>query len=267
MNEYTLVLGGGAALGFAHIGALKVIEKHFKITRVIGTSMGALVGGLYAYGLTPDEILAFGKEFKLSEFVNPFNLDVHFQGFFDGKFLEKRFNEITKHSNIEDLKIPFTAVTYDLNSKRTVLLNSGNLGVAIRSSSAIPYIFNPVHVADMLLVDGGVEYPLPLIDIKPEEKVIAINVMPTAYNSIIKAKAIKSVSKIKIKNAKKWYEIIIESINCNQAFLVQQCINNISPDIYIDCNVDHFHPADFHKIEQISEIGKQKAYLTLKSLT
>ena len=80
MQKATVILGGGAALGFAHIGALKEIEKKFEIQRIIGTSMGSLIGGLYAYGMSPDEILEFGKDFKYIDFINPLNIDLKFQG-------------------------------------------------------------------------------------------------------------------------------------------------------------------------------------------
>ncbi len=259
MQKATVILGGGAALGFAHIGVLKVLEKNFAISRIIGTSMGAIVGGLYASGMTPQEILDFGKEFKYLEFINPLNIDLKFQGFFDGSFIEKKINQRLKNANIEELKIKFSAVAFDINSKYTVIMNSGNCAKAMRASSAIPYIFNPVSVGDLFLVDGGVEYPLPCLDLAEDEFTIAVNVLPAITNKTVHLNVSSDKSESKKKKIKKWYEIVMESINCNQSFLVHERLKVFTPDIYIDCDISSFLPGEFLKIEEISKLGEKIA--------
>ena len=259
MKKATVILGGGAALGFAHIGVLQVIEEKYNITRVIGTSMGALIGGLYASGMNPNEILNFGKEFKYYEFINPFNLDIKFQGLIDGSFIEKKINDKLGDKNIEDLKVKFSSVAFDINSRKTIIHNSGNVAQACRASAAIPYIFNPVSMGDMSLVDGGVEYPLPLLDIDDNEFVIAVNVLPKVIDGVIKTSSFDTLTTDKKKVSKRWYEIIIEALNCNQSFLVQQILKIQKPDIFIDCAIDTIGPTEFLKIEKLVELGKQKA--------
>lgn len=266
MQKATVILGGGAALGFAHIGVLKVIESKYEIVRIIGTSMGSIVGGLYAYGMTPSEILAFGQDFKYTDFFNPLNLDLKFQGVFDGSFIEKKINGKIKDANIEDLKIKFSAVAYDINSKYTVIINSGNCAKAMRASSAIPYIFNPVTFGDYSLVDGGVEYPLPSLDLAKDEFVIAVNVLPKIPNKIVHLNISSTKQKDKKKTSKKWYEIVMEAINCNQSYLVQEKLKTFSPDIYIDCDIDSFLPAEFLKIEKIAKLGEKVAKKTFENL-
>lgn len=262
MQKVTVILGGGAALGFAHIGVLKVLEKQFEINRIIGTSMGAIVGGLYASGMTPDEITSFGKEFKYLDFLNPLNIDLRFQGVFDGSFIEKKISQKLKDAKIESLQVKYSAIAFDINSKSTVVINSGSCAKAMRASSAIPYIFNPVSVGEFALVDGGVEYPLPCLDLDEDEFTIAVNVLPKTTNKIFHID-VKSEKQEEKKSGKRWYEVVIESINCNQSFLVQEMLKEFTPDIYIDCNVDQFLPGEFLKIEEIAKIGKEKAETVL----
>lgn len=264
MQKATVILGGGAALGFAHIGVLKAIEKQFEIIRIIGTSMGSLIGGLYAYGMTPDEILEFATDFKYIDFMNPFNIDLRFQGLFDGTFIEKKLNLRMQSVNIENLNIKYSAVAFDLNSKCTVIIDSGNCAKAMRASAAIPYIFNPATIGDYALVDGGVEYPLPCLDLEEDEFTIAVNVLPKTTNKMIHLDINMKHLDSKKKGSKKWHEIIMETINCNQSFLVQEMLKNFTPDIYLDCNVDSFLPADFFKAEEISKLGERIAEKTLR---
>jgi len=264
MHEATVILGGGAALGFAHIGVLRILEKKFKITRIIGTSMGSIVGGLYASGMTPDQILEFGKEFRYIEFINPLKIDLRFQGVFDGSFIEKKINQRIKDTKIEDFKIKYSAVSYDINSKQTVIIDAGNCGKAMRASSAIPYIFNPVSIGDLALVDGGVEYPLPCLDLAENEFTIAVNVLPKITNKTVHINIDSENLEEKKKNSKKWYEIVMETINCNQSFLVQEKLKEFSPDIYIDCDISSFLPGEFHKIEEIARLCEKVAEKKLK---
>ncbi len=264
MQKATVILGGGAALGFAHIGALKVIEQKYQITRIIGTSMGSIVGGLYAYGMKVDEILNFGKDFKYIDFINPLNIDLKFQGVFDGSFIEKKINQRIKQANIQDLKIKYSAIAYDINSKYTIIINSGNCAKAMRASSAIPYIFNPVNIDKYSLVDGGVEYPLPCLDLSADEFTIVVNVLPAIPNKMVHLNINNEHSDAKKKsNNKKWYEIVMEAINCNQSFLAQERLKEFKPDIYIDCNINSYLPGDFLKITEIAKLGEEVAQKTL----
>jgi NTE family protein len=267
MKEITVVLGGGAALGYAHIGVLKELEKSFKIKRIIGTSMGALVGALYSSGMTPNDIYEFGKTFKYLEFINPFNLDIRFQGVIDGSFIEKRVNDRLKSKNIETFPIKFSAVAFDLNSRRTIVLDKGKVGRCCRASAAIPYIFNPVKIDSFSLVDGGIEYPLPLLDINREKEfVVAVNVLPSVHNVITHISESNKYEVSQPKREKKWFDIIIESINCNQSFLVTQLLKTNTPDIYIDCAVESVLPAEFNKIDELVKLGEETAQEVLNSI-
>jgi len=153
-----VVLGAGASKGFAHIGVLKVLESHkIPIDMVVGTSVGAFVGSLYAYGYNAYDLqkiaLAIQKE-DIADYIIPDN------GFIKGEKLENFINTRVKYTPMEKFKIPFYAVATNIQNGEEMIFGRGNPGKAVRASCAIPGIFNPVPVGDQYYVDGGVVNPL-----------------------------------------------------------------------------------------------------------
>ena len=158
----SLVLGSGGARGYAHIGVIEELEASgFAIRSIAGSSMGALIGGVYAAG----------KLGVYSEWVRPLQrfdvlrlLDwtVSGGGFIKGDRIIGVLRDLIGDTNIEDLPIPYTAVAVDLDVQREVWFSHGPLFDAIRASIAIPTIFRPYHYEGRLLVDGGLLNPLPV---------------------------------------------------------------------------------------------------------
>lgn len=151
-----LVLGGGAFLGLAHLGALKVFEENnIHIDLIVGTSVGSFVGAMYADNPDSKALTKLAMTVKAEELFNIsyFNSAT---GFVSGENLQKYITDNIKAKNIEDLRIPFVAVTTDLLSGKTVALASGPIAPSINSSCAIPMIFEPVKMYGMTFVDGGV---------------------------------------------------------------------------------------------------------------
>jgi len=158
----SLVLGSGGARGYAHIGVIEELEANgFAIRSIAGSSMGALIGGVYAAG----------KLEIYSEWVRPLQrLDVlrlldwtiSGGGFIKGDRIIGVLKDLIGETNIEDLPIPYTAVAVDLDVQREVWFSHGSLFDAIRASIAIPTIFRPYHYEGRLLVDGGLLNPLPV---------------------------------------------------------------------------------------------------------
>jgi NTE family protein len=158
----SLVLGSGGARGYAHIGVIEELEASgFAIRSIAGSSMGALIGGVYAAG----------KLEIYSEWVRPLQrLDVlrlldwtiSGGGFIKGDRIIGVLKDLIGETNIEDLPIPYTAVAVDLDVQREVWFSHGSLFDAIRASIAIPTIFRPYHYQGRLLVDGGLLNPLPV---------------------------------------------------------------------------------------------------------
>ena len=182
-KNVALVLGGGGARGYAHIGAIEVLLEHgYHITSVAGTSMGALVGGLYAAGKLEElkkTVLAVNRKQVLSLIDVSLGLD-HIA---TGQKLSALLDEMTGSVHIEDLPIPFCCSASDLVSGKEYVFNTGLLSHAIRASISIPGIFSPVRMGDMVLVDGSVHNTLPLNRVERHDGDLLIAVNPSAPDS------------------------------------------------------------------------------------
>lgn len=154
-----LALGGGSALGFAHIGFLQILEENkIKVNAIAGTSMGALVGAFYAAGFNSKEL-----EYMALEKVNMFKMvgDINAigmvrNGLFSGKRVKLLIEELIGDLNIEDLKIPYTATAVDMLSGKPYNFTRGSVAEAVRTSISVPGVFSAIKKDNMYLVDGGV---------------------------------------------------------------------------------------------------------------
>ena len=159
-----LALGGGAARGFAHIGVIKVLEAQgFVPDLVVGTSAGSLVGALYAAGnngYALNKLALEMDEAAISDWTVP--LFAKSSGVFKGEGLQNYVNKIVASQPLEKFKIPFGAVATDLNSGLPILFRRGNAGLAVRASSAVPGVFQPVRIGTHSYVDGGLVAPVPV---------------------------------------------------------------------------------------------------------
>ncbi len=159
-----LALGGGAARGFAHIGVIKALEAQGIVPDiVVGTSAGSLVGALYAAGnngFALHKLALEMDEASISDWSVPFFSKA--SGVLKGEALQNFVNRSVGNAPIERLKIPFGAVATDLNSGVPILFRRGNTGAAVRASSAVPGVFQPVRVGDRSYVDGGLVSPVPV---------------------------------------------------------------------------------------------------------
>lgn len=159
----SLVLGSGGARGYAHIGVIEVLEEQgYQIKAISGSSMGALVGGVYAAGKLP-EFKEWVSGFSYLEFMKLLDFSLREPGAIRGDRLFKVIREMTGDVKIQDLPIEYTAVATDLISKKEIWFQRGNLVRAMRASVSIPSLFTPVSLKGMLLVDGGVLNPIPII--------------------------------------------------------------------------------------------------------
>lgn len=156
--KVAVVLGAGAAKGFAHIGVLKVLETNrIPVNMIIGTSAGSFVGSLYAYGFTAFQLQKISFDIQqgdLADFTIPDN------GFIKGEKLEAYVNRMLRNTTMEKLRIPFYAVATDIQSGREMLFGSGNTGSAVRASCSIPGVFTPAVIGGRMYVDGGVVSPV-----------------------------------------------------------------------------------------------------------
>lgn len=155
-----LALGGGAARGFAHIGVIQVLEENgIKVDLVAGTSAGSLVAALYASGKTGAEMAALADSMDESAFT-----DWAFpgRGLIRGEGLARYVREKTRGLQIEQMRVPLGIVATDLDTGEPILFQRGDPGVAVRASSAVPAVFQPVRIGLREYVDGGLVAPVPV---------------------------------------------------------------------------------------------------------
>ena len=155
-----LVLGSGGARGYAHIGAIQVLEANgIKPDFIVGTSAGSIVGSLYASGKSAAELREIALSMKPND-VRDIRLDK--KGVLDGKKVEDYVNQQVNDTPLELLKIPMYVVATELQQGRKMVFNAGNTGQAVRASVSIPSMFIPAVINHAEYVDGGLVSPVPV---------------------------------------------------------------------------------------------------------
>jgi len=187
-----LALGSGAARGLAHIGVLKILTANqISIDFIAGSSMGALIGALYASGLSIEQMedIACNTDWKLT--AKMFTPTLPWAGLVEGNRIREFIRTLVGDKNINDLQIPFAAVATDVQTGEEIVIENGSLIEAVRASISIPGVFTPVRHQNRFLVDGGVVNPVPA-DVARNmgaDIVIAVNVTSsldvTARNIIL----------------------------------------------------------------------------------
>jgi len=194
-TKFAVVLGSGGARGLAHIGVIKALEEnHIPVDIVIGTSIGAFVGGLYASGMdvkSMEKIVRDIDKMMVAKIMIP---KFFAPGFIDNKRVIEFISELVGEVNIENLNIPFAAVATNLVTGEEVVFYKGSLVNAIMASIAIPTIFQPVFLNNQYLLDGGLCNPLPISVAKEmgAHKIIAVNVSPNPKRITQKIKSRKT---------------------------------------------------------------------------
>jgi len=195
-----LVLGGGAALGIAHIGVLKVLEEeNIPVDVVVGSSMGALIGSFWATGRKADEIKHIAKEFeKKKNVLKLLDPIIPIRGLIKGASIKRWLTKHLGNRTFYSTKIPLKVVAYDLVKREELVINGGSIVDAVCKSIAIPGVFKPITRKEQLIIDGGVMNPLPVnvlvsLGIK---KIISVNVLQSPSPVTISAPIAPGVFKI-----------------------------------------------------------------------
>jgi NTE family protein len=179
-TKIALVLGGGAARGFAHVGVIKALEAQGIFPDiVVGTSAGSLVGALYAAGnngFALQKLALEMDEAAISDWSVP--LFSQSSGVLKGEAVQLYVNRAVNNQPIEKLKMTFGAVATDLHTGQAILFRRGNTGTAVRASSAVPGVFQPVRIGNNHYVDGGLVSPVPVSFARKmgADFVIAVNI-------------------------------------------------------------------------------------------
>lgn len=268
-----LVLGGGGARGFAHLGVLEMMERlKIPISCIAGTSAGALVGGTYASGMSLESMksnfadqdwdrLLSGQiqrkdipfERKKEDYQNYLGVTL---GFKEGRlqvpksainshlidFYIKSLTKSGYYNSFDEMPIPFRALATDLETGEAVVFSQGDLALALRSSMAVPGVFSLVDDGERYLVDGGMARQLPIREAQScADLVIVVDVSSPMYK------------KSDINNV---LDVVAQSLNLSIATNVKNELTRMRPqDIYIKPNLGDYSAADFSKSEAIAKLG------------
>lgn len=172
-----VALGGGSARGYAHIGALSCLERHgFAPNLIVGTSFGAIVGALYAAGLSPEEIAGTANSVRWRDLSKVLDFGLHRAALFSGDKLESYLDELVEGRSFSDLKRTLVIVATDLATGERVDLTAGPLAPALRASASMPGVFSPVVMNGRYLVDGGLGSPIPLATLDGYDLDVALGI-------------------------------------------------------------------------------------------
>ena len=242
LPKYGIVLGGGGALGFAHIGALMALEDAgIEISAISGASMGSIIGAMYANGYTPVEIINIiekEKLYKLSKIFNlhPFNR----KGLSNQKKVKKILDKVIPVNSFDSLKLFFALSMTNFIVLETEYASSGdNLREKIMASIAIPSVFEPVIIDSVIYVDGGTMNNLPIEPIKEKcQKIIMIDVTAASKQTVTSGK-IKIVYRASI--------AMMKQMNMDRIALA---------DYYVPFDkLDKYNIFDFKEYKTIIQIG------------
>jgi len=277
----SLVLGSGGARGLAHIGVIQwLTENGYDIRSISGSSMGALVGGIYAtrkLEVYAQWVLALERMHVL-RLLDP---TIGSPGLFKGERIISVLRQLVGDCAIEDLPISFTAVATDLDSGEEVWLRQGNLFDAIRASMATPLVFTPFKQGDRLLVDGAVTNPVPIAPTLADATDLTIAVdlggpaedrpAPAPSDSLARddgyrGRILKFLETVRPARASKepspgMFNVAMRSMQAMQDAIGHLRMSAYSPDVLIEIPRNACGFFEFWKAEELIALGHQRAAL------
>lgn len=276
-RSVALALGSGGARGLVHIGVIEALEAAgFRIVAVAGSSMGALIGGIYAAGkldVYRDWVCALQK----MDVLKLVDWTLSGAGLIKGERIIDTLRELIGKVNIEDLPIPFTAVATDLDREREVWLTRGPLFEAIRASIAIPTIFRPHMLGGCRLVDGGLMNPLPVVPLlrTPGDYTIAVNVNgpPEALPAPPPAPALRNGLRGRVAAFVKrtvgnhrdgggepgWIDTLTQSLELTQRNITSFRLAADRPDLVIETPRNASAVYEFYRAAELIALGRERA--------
>jgi NTE family protein len=250
-----LVLGGGGARGLSHIGVLRVFEEErIPIDEIVGVSVGALIGALYAGGMDTDQIEKMAGNVGWSQLTNVsrfrfFRLFMSDDMLSTAKmetYLKKHIGDLT----FSELKIPFSCVATDIRSGQRVVFQNGPVAIAARASATIPGMFQPVEYEHQFLVDGGLVDNLPTDIVHKSDTDVIVGVLPKADEY---SRDVSTVLKVLIRSIEIQKDVIINERKKTADFLIEPNLGSMSL-------------ADLAQADRAIEIGTQEARKTALDL-
>jgi NTE family protein len=295
-----LVLGSGAARGFAHIGVMRALIAHgIKPDIIVGTSMGALVGGCYATDQL-DTLEEWARSLTMRRIIGYLDVRIGGAGLIGGGRLANRLEESIGEALIEDLPIRFAAIATEIGTGHEVWLTRGSLSLAVRASYALPGIFPPVHLGGRWLVDGALVNPVPVSAARAlgARVVIAVNMdadrfgrgttiashgselndtPPAAIepprNGFARLRGIFGAERalkrqiIAGDSRPSFSTVMVESFNIMQDRLTRMRLAGDPPDVHITPRIGHIGWVDFHHAAESIEVGRAATEKAIDSIT
>jgi len=295
INTISLVLGSGGARGLAHIGVIRALERHnWRIGTIVGSSIGALIGGFYAAGKL-DDYAEWVQE--LTEFNVLRYLDVAWggAGMLKGQMLMETLQEFVGNHQIEDLPVPLTIIATDVLLRKEIWLSRGDLFDAIRASIAVPTVFTPHIVNGRPLLDGGILNPVPIAPAlrDPTDAIIAVSLSglprtiegasrPNAsllqkqkhryrYQKKIEAFIDQLQERLGIEDAKvgndpslSLTDAALLSLDAMQASIARCMLAAYPPDLLIEIPINTCGAHEFYRAEEVITAGEYWAERAIK---
>ena len=253
-----LALGGGGARGLAHIPMLQVLDDlGIRPYRISGTSIGAIIGALYASGLSAkqiraevlDMVVADGASFRKAlknkdapKWLKMIDLDLKRGGLIKGDRFIRLLFDVMRVDTFEELKTPLRVVASDYYASEQVVLDSGDLLQAVKASMALPGVFTPVIRNNRLLIDGGGVNPVPYDLLDECDFVVAIDVMGELRDDAPKSPP--------------FFRAMLHTFNIMQNSIIAEKLKQNRPDIYIRPKLVNIDILEFYKADEIFKQAK-----------
>jgi NTE family protein len=295
-----LVLGSGAARGFAHIGVIRaLLANGIKPDVIVGTSMGALVGGCYASGQL-DTLEAWARSLTMRRVISYLDVRIGGSGLIGGGRLTGQLEASIGNGNIEELPIHFAAIATEIGTGHEVWLTRGSLALALRASYALPGIFPPVHMGGRWLVDGALVNPVPVSAARAfgARVVIAVNMDADRFgrgstiashgadpgdlaalappapvrNGFARLRGMFGAEQalkremIAGTGRPSFSTVMIESFNIMQDRLTRMRLAGDPPDVHVTPRIGHIGWLDFHHAAEAIEVGRVATEKAIESI-
>ncbi|MDA3892815.1 MAG: patatin-like phospholipase family protein [Salinivirgaceae bacterium] len=287
-KKVALVLGSGGARGAAHIGVIReLVKSGYEITSISGTSMGALVGGIYASGKL-DEYESWLCSLSKIGVFNLVDFTLSTNGIIKADKVLKKIQEFIPDKKIEELPIKYAAVATDLMHKKEVVMDKGSLYKAIRASISIPLVITPLQINDALFVDGGVLNPVPTnriyrtvgdimiaVDVnslipytKPKVENLDWGYIEKLTSGKLRGFQKKLTNPIPVHKKEKmgYFDLIYETSILMLSQITKLTLEMNPPDVLIEISRQTCGVFDFYKASELIEIGKNATKKSIDDL-
>ena len=276
-KSVALVLSSGGSRGLAHIGVISELEKHgFQISSVSGSSIGSVIGGLYAMGKI-QEYTDWVSSFNKRDVWGFMDFTLATNGLLKGERVFDKMKTFIPDMNIEDMPIPFAAVATDIITEKEVVFTHGSFYKAARASVAIPAIFTPVKCNNTIIVDGGVLNPIPIEHVlrKNGDMLIVVNLYGDKKTDIPKETNTNNGYLNRLRNnlstliltgdkhSKGYYSLLSSTTSAMIHKIAKMSIEKHKPDMIINIPYDSANTFDFFKAKELIQLGESAAKVAI----